>query len=41
MRDYREAGLPRITDQFGHGKYFDHPTSNVSNEVNNAHLPTP
>lgn len=41
VRDYGEAGLARISDQFRHGKYFDHRTSNVSNEVNNAYLPIP
>lgn len=36
MRDYREARLARITDEFGHGKYSDHPTSDVGNRVDDA-----
>ena len=37
MRDYQKAGLARISDQFGHGKYFYHPTSDVVNEVGDAY----
>ena len=37
VRDYQKAGLARISDQFGHGKYFYHPTSDVVNEVGDAY----
>lgn len=37
VRDYWEAAVTRISNQFGQGKYFDHPTSDVGNGVDDAY----
>lgn len=37
MRDYWDAAVTRISNQFGQGKYFDHPTSDVGNGVDDAY----